>query len=613
MATHPASRIPHRRSRRVVARLPLLVVPLALIAPIALTGCAAAPRTIPVIVATDAFWAYEQVLLRTRDPQPSSPIVLNGVVPLSMKAADASYATLDFYSFASDSQCAEGESEWKGKAPSDGRYRETFRKLNLFLVVTVESTKEVADAFFARSRSVMDRLVAIDPARWLDFGASKVVSLTISDPSGDSVPGLTVTDADGIRQVVDYLAGLHATVTQDRPGEIQYGRGYTIAFTMKRGTTRTFLLQGGIRLVESGRFFLDVPRSEGAAFDDIVGGFLEARDVASGLQVRSGNLFRLWTKDGQPSATSYGLVLPGHDRLDYACTVDVSNARLFDRSGNGSISLIDGKPVDVLFAGDPNAAVLVATSIYIRQPFATPTPDPNAPTSAPTPSPAPTLTPDPRPLIASWAIPYLSVGLAGTEAHPFGLDASLSDYRLEDGRTLHVEWQDLAIERATPTTFRVVRSFRIEGSEEVVATPDTAPFDDSAVLWNGTLLKLGKDATYESFVNAMGTPTTDETNDANGGKERILTYPDATVYLEYPESSVVHVSLDLASTAGRTPRGLQVGLTVSQVLALYGTGDFALVVSTEGAEVRSLAVYKKTGSTAYVYFSGSTATRIAFR
>lgn len=227
------------------------------------------------------------------------------------------------------------------------------------------------------------------------------------------------------------------------------------------------------------------------------------------------------------------------------------------------------------------AAAATPTAAPSPTPTAPPTATP-APTATPTVPSGPTATPDPRPLLSLAAQDSICIGLIAPNAYLLpGLTPDIGDYRLLDGRSLHIEWTTAkaGANGAGATTVHVIRSYRFEGSPEVVAKPDAMEIVDEAFVWNGVTLPL-EPASYAQLVATLGAPTRESTDELPGHTERTMEYPGLTIVLDQAEGTADtdhwHGSVTIAQASYATPRGLRLGLTFQEVAALFATGGYAI-------------------------------------
>jgi len=261
------------------------------------------------------------------------------------------------------------------------------------------------------------------------------------------------------------------------------------------------------------------------------------------------------------------------------------------------------------------------TSTPTPGPMQTPGVVPVSPTATPaptsTPTPGPTQTPGVVPTLADWVVDAIGIGTAAqgvfTDGLP-GLDPVVSEYRLENGKNLHIDW------KFSISAIQTVLAYRIQGEAAVVAKPDSAPVVDSRIDAGGVAVLFGTEVTMPAFQTSLGTTTSDKTVEAmlgavdpKEGYERTLVYPGLTVALQQAkdaaDKSVWKVTeLTVDSSSFSTPRGLRTGLTVKEVVTLFSTGEYLLEEQGSAKEVVSIRLTRTAQGSMLVKFQNGVAT-----
>ncbi len=238
-------------------------------------------------------------------------------------------------------------------------------------------------------------------------------------------------------------------------------------------------------------------------------------------------------------------------------------------------------------------------------PTSGPTPT-KGPTAAPTKGPTATPTP-PYPILPVAALDRIGIGVTALSFGTLGIDGmppidadsgTGADFILSDGRPIHFD-------EASSYHGNYITGYRIDGSPAVTPQPDTAPVADCEFTVDGFALRSQQDVRFTELTAALGAPSDDVTIDTEWiyfhVNERTLTYPGLTIVLQQDHAakdkdvwnlfSILVTRSDLA-----TPRGLKVGMTEREILQLFDTGDFMILVSGIPSTVAEMEVFRNSGS-----------------
>ncbi len=220
----------------------------------------------------------------------------------------------------------------------------------------------------------------------------------------------------------------------------------------------------------------------------------------------------------------------------------------------------------------------------------------------PTISPSASPTPSPLLILPDEAFGFATIGTLGytlisaAKGTQVGTDTPVVDIMaLSDGRIIHFTYR--FDERRVSS---VVASLRIEGSPEVLPTPDASPVHDMRIDRGTISFEIGTSVNAEALLSSLGTPMSDKTvvQDGIPGKfcERTLIYSDMTVVLGQdvnPTDSDVwflqSASVNAASCV--TARGLVVGMTPTEALGRFATGAFVVDPNFESLSAGEVVVY----------------------
>ena len=245
----------------------------------------------------------------------------------------------------------------------------------------------------------------------------------------------------------------------------------------------------------------------------------------------------------------------------------------------------------------------VPSASLTTEPTTTQDPTPTlAPSDTPTTYISNTPTPTPLLVLPDAALAYVTIGtpgyrllVAANVLFASSDDPVVTEMVLSDGRVIHFTYRN--VERgASP----IVSSLRIEGSPELLPTPDAAPVFDTRIIRGAASIEIGESIHAAAFLSSLGTPTSDKTIVRDGipsqYSERTVIYPEVTIVLAQalkpsdPDIWFVE-SATVTATSCVTGRGLAVGMTPAEALGRLATGAFVVDPDFEAFAAGKVTVY----------------------